>query len=132
MLGLSHHRNSKKQGDVGLGVAIGWFVSAGYHVSIPLTDSQDYDLVIDADGALSKVQVKTTYFRNEAGNYKANLRVSGGNRSGTGKVKNFNPFIVDYLFIVTESNEKYFIPARELVNVNSVTLSAKYDKYLVT
>jgi hypothetical protein len=53
-------KNSKKQGDVGMGVAIGYFAARGITVCIPLTDSQDYDLVIDLDDVLKKVQVKTT------------------------------------------------------------------------
>jgi hypothetical protein len=33
--------NPRKQVDVGLGRAIGWFASNGYTVALPLTDSQD-------------------------------------------------------------------------------------------
>lgn len=60
--------NSKQQGDVGLGAAIGWFTSKGYTVCIPLTDSQDYDLVVETKGKLEKVQVKTTSSTKENGN----------------------------------------------------------------
>lgn len=42
--------NSKKQGDVGLGTDISFFTQRGWTVSIPLTDSQDYDLVVDEGG----------------------------------------------------------------------------------
>ncbi|MBZ0303858.1 MAG: hypothetical protein K8J31_29225 [Anaerolineae bacterium] len=131
MLLLSQQKNSKKQGDVGLGIAIAWFTSAGYNVSIPLTDSQDYDLVIGIGNHLSSVQVKTTYYQNKAGNYEANLRVAGGNRSGTGKVKNFDSQSVDFVFVVTESNEKYLIPANEIENKRAIALCEKYSKYLV-
>jgi len=43
---LDGHRNTKKQGDAGVGMAIGWCVSVGWTVCVPLTDSQEYDLVI--------------------------------------------------------------------------------------
>jgi PD-(D/E)XK endonuclease len=129
---LKDRKNTKKQGDVGMAVAIWWLSEAGYHVSIPLTDSNDYDLVIESEGKFSSVQVKTTYFKNPAGNYRANLRVLGGNRSGTGKVKNFDAAKVDYLFVVTESNEKYFIPTSHLDVVNCITLCGKYEQYRVT
>lgn len=33
------------------------FSKIGYTVSVPITDSQDYDLIVD-NGALLKVQVK--------------------------------------------------------------------------
>ena len=132
MLLLSQYKNSKIQGNVGMGIAIAWFMSAGYDVSIPVTDSQDYDLVIGVGHKLNTVQVKTTYHKNKAGNYEANLRVTGGNRSGTGKVKHFDSQQVDYLFIVTDANDKYFIPTCEIDNKRGITLCAKYDKYLVT
>jgi HJR/Mrr/RecB family endonuclease len=56
--------NTKKQGDVGLGQAIAWFTRNSYTVSLPLTDSQDYDLIVDKDNVLYRVQVKTTSNKN--------------------------------------------------------------------
>ena len=50
-------KNTKQQGNVGLGVAIGHFTLNGYIVSVPLNDSQDYDLIVDCR-TLYKVQVK--------------------------------------------------------------------------
>jgi hypothetical protein len=128
---LKDRKNTKKQGDVGLAIAIAWFVSAGYCVSIPLTDSQDYDLVVDFDDKLSRVQVKTTYYLRPNGVYEANLVVSGGNRSGTGKVKPFNPQRVDYLFVVTELNQKYLIPASHITSKRCIVLGEKYAQYRV-
>ncbi len=49
-------KNSKKQGDIGLGAAIAYFTFKGFTVSIPLTDSQDYDLVVDDGHKLSRIQ----------------------------------------------------------------------------
>ena len=128
---LRTQKNSKKQGDVGVGIAIGWFVQNGYTVCIPLTDSQDYDLVIEIDGILKKVQVKTTYAISPEGNYVVNLRVSGGNKSRT-TVKHFNQDFADILFIVTENNVKYFIPIEDIDNRNSINLGRTRDKYIVT
>ncbi len=61
---LRKQRNSKQQGDVGLAIAIAWFAKNGYRVSIPLTDSQDYDLVIEVETRFYSVQVRTTYYKN--------------------------------------------------------------------
>ena len=55
--------NSKKQGDIGMCYAIAYFSKLGYTISIPITDSQDYDLIIDNGIELLKVQVKTTKFK---------------------------------------------------------------------
>lgn len=44
----------KNIGNTGLSMAIAYFGSNGYTVSIPLNDTQDYDLVVDIDGKLKK------------------------------------------------------------------------------
>ncbi len=124
-------KNTKKQGDWGLGIAIGYFAQEGVTVYLPLTDSQDYDLVIDVqsevarDKGLKKVQVKTTTHKAPSGNYYVSLTTKGGNRSGINKIKNFDNKNVDFVFIVTGDGTKYFIPAR-ILNV-SVTLGKDYD-----
>lgn len=127
---LIGQKNTKKQGDVGMGIAIGYFSIMGYTTSIPLTDSQDYDLVVDIDDKLYKVQVKTTTFKNSNGNYRVNLRVFGGNRSGQ-TVKHFDNKVVDYLFVVTEDGDKYFIPSNQISTTNQLTLNHSFDKFKV-
>ena len=51
------HRRAdpRRQRDAGLGLAIAWFTAAGWTVSVPLTDSQPYDLVVDDNGVLQRV-----------------------------------------------------------------------------
>ncbi len=77
LLGLRERQNSKKQGNVGLAIAIAWFEEHDYETYIPLTDSQSSDLVVKKAGRYFGVQVKTTYFKSPYGIYMANLRVSG-------------------------------------------------------
>lgn len=127
-MGLKGHRNTKKQGDVGLGVAIGWFSSAGYTVSIPLTDSQDYDLIVDLDGKLQRVQVKTTTYKRR-GCYQVSLTVKGGNRSAIGKLKKFDTSSVDLIFVMTADDGIYVIPSKNLGQ--SITLNANLNEYKV-
>ena len=40
-------KNTKEQGNIGLGVAIQYFTQNLYTVSLPLNDSQDYDLIVE-------------------------------------------------------------------------------------
>ena len=47
-------KTNKEKGNSGLGMAIAYFTTNGYVVSIPLNDTQDYDLVIEKDGDLKK------------------------------------------------------------------------------
>ena len=49
---------NKEKGNYGLGIAIAYFTSHGYIVSIPLNDTQDYDLIVDKNNCIQKVQVK--------------------------------------------------------------------------
>ena len=53
---------NKEKGNSGLGMAIAYFSTKGYTVSIPLNDTQDYDLVLEKDGHLKMVQVKLFLF----------------------------------------------------------------------
>jgi hypothetical protein len=124
----TNFKNTKKQGDWGLGVAIAYFVTEGYHVLIPLTDSQDYDLVIDRDGVLQKVQVKTTTFKAPSGNYSVSLTIKGGNSKRNFIHKVNKDLDYDVLFVVTGEGKRYFMPKP---STNSVQLYTKYDQYLV-
>ncbi len=124
--------NSRKQGDVGLGLAIGHFAARGFTVCVPLTDNQDYDLVVDESGELKKVQVKTSKQRNDNGSYEVNLRVKGGNQSWSGVTKFFDPKVVDYLFVVTENGDQYLIPASKVTSKSSITVGwDKYNEYKI-
>lgn len=123
-------KNTKKQGDAGLGKAICWFVSNGYNVSIPLTDSQDYDLVVENGSSLSKVQVKYTTYQ-DRGHYQANLSVKGGNRTSRGRIKVFDKSLVDYVFVITGEGTEYFIPTKDIDVHYHLILHTKYDKFIV-
>lgn len=125
---LNNCVNTKKQGDIGLGVAIGWFAKKGYTVSIPLTDSQEYDLVVDINNSLKRIQIKTTQYKRD-GNYSVSLTTKGGNKSGTGKIKKFDKELVDILWILTNDKEVYLLPTKNVKSTSSITLSSKYDEY---
>jgi len=123
--------NSRKQGDVGLGSAIGWFTANGYTVCIPLTDNQDYDLVVEKDHGMQKVQVKTTTQKLPSGAYEVELRTKGGNKSGDGKEKSFESTAVDYLFVITEKGDRYLIPANKVITKSTISVGSKYDEYKI-
>lgn len=130
-MNLRDHKNSKKQGDAGLGVAIGWFATNGKTVCVPLTDSQDYDLVVDDDGILKRVQVRTTTYKTPYGIYAVGLAVHGGNRSGQGKTKHFDPTKIDLLFVVSEDGRKYLIPTSQMSSRKQLNLGPACHRFLV-
>ena len=78
-------KNSKKQGDAGLGQAIAYFTMKGYDVALPLTDSADWDLIAEIDGALKRVQIKTSSQISESGTMMFNANVNGGNQTAVTK-----------------------------------------------
>ena len=121
--------NTKTQGDVGLGVAIGYFAKNLQRVSVPLTDNQEYDLVVDFNGSLKKVQVKTTNYQRN-GHWKVQLKTSGGNQSGAGKIKKFDGSAVDYLFVYCFDGNSYLIPTNEDFPTSEISLTS-YQQYLV-
>lgn len=97
-------------------------------VCIPITDSQQYDLIID-NGTLSRVQVRTTVTASDYGIYIVNLRTCGGKYGLTRKV--FESGTFDLLFIVTEKENRYLIPAIEITSKTAMSLGKDKDKYKV-
>lgn len=121
--------NSNMRANIGIGSAIAYFTKLGYIVSVPLTDSQNYDLVVDI-GGLKKVQVKTTAYK-QRDKYVVSLATKGGNRSGSGEIKRFDSTCVDILYALTADDEIYVIPTSVVDAKNQLVLGHKYAKYLM-
>jgi PD-(D/E)XK endonuclease len=121
-------KNSKKQGDFGLGRAISYYCSLGYTVSVPLTDSQNYDLIVE-NGSLQRVQVKTTTHKPK-GRYVVNMRTMGGNQKEYW-CKKLDKSSIEILFILTDENDIYIIPTSEIKAMSSICLGKIYDKYKI-
>lgn len=122
-------KTNKEKGNSGLGIAIAYFTTNGYVVSIPLNDTQDYDLVIEKDKALKTVQVKATGCRTKNDIYQVALKSCGGSKGNT--YKTFIETKVDYLFVVNEQLEMYLIPKERISNKTTINLCSKYEKYKV-
>jgi hypothetical protein len=56
-------RNTKRIRDLSEIKAVEAFVRTGYHVSIPFGENNRYDLIVEKDSTLSRVQVKTGRLR---------------------------------------------------------------------
>ena len=117
---------NKDKGRAGLSLAIGYFGSHGYTVSIPLNDTQDYDLVVDFNGKLCKISVKATGQRTAYGTSICGLRNLGGtNGSLYGRECEKD---IDYVFVVNEYKEMWLLP-KEVLPRNSICLGKACDKY---
>lgn len=124
---LNGYENTKRRGAVGLGAAIAYFTRLGHIVSVPLNDSQDYDLITDDSGNLKKVQVKTVNCKSN-GHYKVELRT----HTSRGRTKDFSTNSSDYIFILTEEGIIYLIPTDCLSTKTAIILTKKYDEYIVS
>lgn len=123
---------NKEKGNAGMAMAIAYFGANGYTVSIPLNDTQDYDLIVDNNSCLQKVQVKASGAVQASGSYEVSLVNTGGTRGEIyGRVCESS---VDLVFILTEDKAMYLIPIEELRdNRKSVKVSKtnNYSKFLV-
>lgn len=125
--------SSKEKGRAGLSLAIAYFGTNGYTVSLPLNDTQDYDLIVDKNNILSKIQVKFTarLFKSKTTvYYQVDLRSMGGS-NGSKIYSDFLNSSADYLFIATDKLDLYFIPKKAIHTTTSLILNEEYNKYKV-
>lgn len=118
------------QGNLGLGKAIEYFTSYSIPVSIPLNDTQKYDLIADFDGKLQRISVKTTRATDNGKSFSVQLRNTGGS-SGNNKIRPFDKTTCDYIFVYTINEEYYLIPSDIINATNSINVGPKYYDYLV-
>ena len=123
---------NKQKGKAGLAMAIAYFGSNGYNVSIPLNDTQEYDLVIEKNGIFQSVQCKACDSKKTSGSYEVSLKNTGGTKGAVyGRVcESF----VDFVFILTGDKTMYLIPIDALKNNRSTVTVSKdnqYSQYIV-
>lgn len=111
---------NKDKGRAGIALAIAYFASNGYTVSIPLDDTQDYDLVVEKDNTFSKVQCKSTGVLKPSGNYELTLKSMGGTKGTVySTVKDSN---ADLLFALRADGIMYVIPVQDLTQKATISL----------
>lgn len=123
--------NTKKQGNWGLGQAIAYFTRIGASVSIPLTDSQEYDLIVDIENKLVRIQVKSSTNLAPSGNgYGFELR----SRVKDSKRAQLRRHVIDsecdFLFAVCPIGT-FLIPKEDLRGSLLVGINTDWYKYKV-
>lgn len=94
-------RTSQRKGDIAVTQAVATFTKQGYDVSLPITESAPYDLIIDLNG-LKRVQVKFT-----SNNYVDLRRIHSNSKGYVVKLYDENSF--DWLYVLDkEGNEFLF------------------------
>lgn len=101
--------NSKHIGDITEAILIAEFLKLNIPVSIPFGDNQPYDLVIDFNGNLKKVQIKTGRLRN--GVVLFNTVASINNITDKRKIiRNYKGKIDYFAVYCPDTKECYFLP----------------------
>lgn len=124
--------NSRKQGDIGVAAAILYYTKEGHTVSLPTTEASRYDLIVDKNNTLYKVQCKTSTVRSvNDQNYVVNLATHGGNRSWENLPKKLTSDEIDLVFIWCENDSIWEIPVSEIERYSSVNIGNLRRNYQV-
>lgn len=119
---------NKDKGRAGISAAIAYFGMNGYTVSIPLNDTQEYDLIVDNGKELKKISCKATGSHSSNGASIVGLRNCGGT---SGKVYGReNEKNNDFIFVLNEKGEMWLLP-QSILTSNSMTLGEKYSQYKI-
>jgi len=121
---------NKAQGDNCEAFAVFYYASLGYTVSKPLNHSSYYDLIVDIDGVLKKVECKSSRYKDNEVSYQVCLVTSGGNQSWNKIAKRIDSAKVDEIFILDGDGNYYIFPSKDLHNRKAVNVNNKH-KYFI-
>ncbi|MGC5022536.1 group I intron-associated PD-(D/E)XK endonuclease [Micromonospora sp. DT47] len=117
-------------------IAARWFMERNYVASVPL-EVAPYDLVVESDRGLQRVQVKTSSHVNSNGVHVAGIgRMAydpNGRRfsHGRARIVPYTAEEIDLFFIVTTTGPLYLIPVESAGGRLQLTLEPKYGKFRV-
>jgi hypothetical protein len=123
----------RQQGNIAEAKAISKLTQIGYTISIPLTENNSYDLVVEKDRKLKTVQVKSSTNQTSSGGYEVDLTVTYNNNSRMTH-KRHEPKSFDLLFVYTPNDDiSYLIDEREFTATSSIVVREenKYGKYII-
>lgn len=116
--------NSKRVGGIAVGKAIARFTLTGYGVFIPVNDCEKYDLIVDFDSKLQRVQCKYTNSIASSGAFNVPLRSYVGYKpKAVMKKYVLNDF--DLLYVYCSDNTEYLIPAESVIGHSTITVGVK-------
>lgn len=112
--------NTRKQGAIAVAKAIAWFTRNGYNVSIPVSETQRYDLIVERGGTCYRVEVKSTTNRD------VDLRTNGGNQSGHGVSNILSTEDAELLYASTADGE-FILPVFLIGGRQTIIPPQKYQ-----
>lgn len=100
--------DKKLKGDIAETSVIAKCVKLGYKVCIPVGDRFTYDLILDVNSRLLKIQIKSAYIA-----YDGSIKCGGARRTLTNrtitKYKTYKKGDFDFVIIYNPHNEDYYI-----------------------
>lgn len=121
--------NSKAKGDIAVGKCIAYYLGKDIEVLLPIGDKRPYDLVVEEEHRLKKVQCKYTSHKNRQGRYTVDLRTTGSHNY---KTKLYKSGDFDILFVTTEELKQYEIPYEAISKIKTTfSLTDMFDKYII-
>lgn len=111
---------NKEIGRIGLSLAINYFTLQNYTISLPLNDTQWYDMVVEKDKHFYTVQCKATMTNDDT----IKLRSCGGTK-GDVYDNIINHPELDYVFCVNKNLKCWLIPTSKIIesgNTNTIQL----------
>lgn len=115
--------NRKLTGRIGLSMAINYFTIQGYTISLPLNDTQWYDLIVEKNGEFKTVQCKATTTENS----EIYLKSCGGT-NGAVYDSLLNHSELDWLFCVNKDLNMWLIPVKDITTTKQITLRTEPNK----
>lgn len=100
--------NNKDRGRAGLSLAIAYFGTNGYTVSLPMNDTQWYDLIVEKDGIFQTVQCKFTAAEKKV----IGFRSAGGSNGDV--YDNILNHPLDLLFCADDEMNLFVIPMSDI------------------
>lgn len=122
--------NSKQKGDVAVGRCIAYYCARGYEVLLPLGDKSKYDLVVDIDDKLVKIQIKYAGTKSGCNCWSASLRTSSINTHGL-KEFQYGDDDFDILFCVTPDGDMYEVPWGPTIAKTTLSMNAVAEHQVV-
>jgi hypothetical protein len=95
-------RDTQRKGDIAVSQAIATFTRLGFDISIPLTESAPYDIIVDDGKGVWRVQIKYS------GSKDVDLRRVHSNSQGY-VVKKTRANVYDWLYVLKPNGEEYLI-----------------------
>jgi len=95
-------RITQRKGDIAVSQAIATFTKMGFDVALPITESAAYDIIVDTQEGLKRVQVRFTSID------EVDLRRIHSNSSGY-VIKKTIENAYDWLYVLKKTGEEYLL-----------------------